>query len=200
MDKREFEPFVRMNMGQRWPSWQITEAVLSDWWLVLKDYTVEEAEMAVHMHKVSDKAIVSEPKAHEIAKMLRQCARGETAGELPPVLTPWILCLEAPPEHPDWEDEEWVRLDAGWHNARCTDREYVGRFANKVAKQVQGKEGGKWCGVVRTENDCPPNQPGEKLRGPAASEWAKKHILNGPDGPGKRFLQRKDKTIIKTVR
>jgi hypothetical protein len=92
-----------------------------------------------------------------------------------------------------------VRLDAGWHNARCADKEYVGRFANKIAKQVQAKEGGHWCGVVRVENDCPPNQPGEALTGAAAAEWAKKHILNGPDGPGKRWLQRKDKTILKAV-
>jgi hypothetical protein len=197
MQKNEFHQFMESNLGQRWPQWQPNTATMNDWWLVLKDYTVNEAERAVHQHKTSDKAIVSEPKISEVLKFLKE--RSSRGQEERQAYTPWIRCLEAPPEHPDWEDEEWVRIDAGWRPQNCWEKDYVARFAQKVAKQVEVAEGGRWCGVVRLDDDYPDNQPGPALKGKAAKEWACKHILNGPDGPGKRWLQRQDKAVFKTI-
>ena len=60
--------------------------------------------------------------------------------------------------------------------------------ASAIAKIVGKQEGGKWCGVVWPDGQGPEGHP--NLRGREAEAWVVDHILNGPDGPGRRFLEK----------
>ena len=63
----------------------------------------------------------------------------------------------------------------------------MSNLAGRIAAEVQGREGGRWCGVVRPEGQAPDSYP--DLIGREAKRWAGEHIRNGPDGPGRRFLR-----------
>lgn len=110
---------------------------------------------------------------------------------------PWVLCLTAPEDHPDWQGQEWVRLDS-FENAKCTDRLYVGDYVHKIAMELEKQYGGQWSGVVRPSGQLPRSQPA--LFGEKARIWAESHILNGPDSPGRRYLMAKHKDLIPVIK
>lgn len=97
-----------------------------------------------------------------------------------------VRCIEAPPEHPDWEDREWFRTE-GFMRARCGDKKYVSDYAAEEAGRIQAREGGRWCGVVRCVDSVP--YAGLLTRA-QRSQAATVHIVNGPEGPGRRFFLR----------
>jgi hypothetical protein len=112
--------------------------------------------------------------------------KGKRPGKpLPPHYDPYVMCLEAPPEHPDWAGRLWLTSD-GFHRSDHADQAYVTQFANEAARRTQAREGGQWCGVIeRANNDWPEH------RDPQASRKARERVLNGPDSPGQRWLLRR---------
>lgn len=101
-----------------------------------------------------------------------------------PGYDPYLRCLEAPTQHPEWEDQEWFHANA-FRRSDCGNRGYVTMFAAAQAEQASGIRGGKWCGVVRPIDARPYAGP---LSQADLRDHAENHILAGPDGPGKRFL------------
>ncbi len=117
--------------------------------------------------------------------MKKPTAQPKEPAPMPIALVPWIRCIEPPTDRPDWQDQEWIRLDYRDSTYAC-DHDKTAQAANSAAKDTQLKHGGKWCGVVRPDGQIPNNQP--HLYSRTAQEWAHKHILDGPDGPGRRWL------------
>jgi len=114
----------------------------------------------------------------------------------PPGFDPYIRCLQPPANHPDWQDQERFRSE-GFRRADCGRKQYVAEYAEKQAKYAQTIHGGRWCAVVRPIENTPYSGPLNQTDRAAAAE---KHILNGPDGPGKRFLlTRQTKTLQPTL-
>lgn len=105
--------------------------------------------------------------------------------------TIYVLCLEAPAAHPDWAGKQWVRLDpTPWgivgHNTG--NHAWCVNAAGWIAKQVQECEGGQWRGVVRS---CAHDQAPERSLTADEVQGTIQHILDGPDGPGRRFVLRR---------
>jgi hypothetical protein len=111
--------------------------------------------------------------------------------------TPWVMCLTAPEDHPSWQGREWVRLDR-FSTKRCTDKDYVAQYAHDIAAAIQEVHGGQWCGVVRPEGQIPENQP--FLQKEEARKWAEAHILDGPEGPGRRFLMSRPGALVPVLK
>jgi hypothetical protein len=104
--------------------------------------------------------------------------------------TIYVLCLEAPAAHPGWVGKQWFRVDpTPWgllsHNAG--NHAWCVNAAEWIAGQIQEREGGVWTGVTRDcAGDPMPDQPMMN----ADILGCRRHILDGPDGPGRRFLLR----------
>jgi hypothetical protein len=97
--------------------------------------------------------------------------------------TIYVHCVEAPPDHPEWLDKQWIRLG----NAQNLGfRERSAAIAHAIAGDLQAHYGGKWLGIIR---DCQHDPMPERRLTPDELEGCRQHILRGPDGPGKRFLQ-----------
>lgn len=138
-----------------------------------------------------------------MSRLQREKPNGDrsTRKHRPPICeyTISVLCLEAPESHPDWAGKQWVRLDpTPWglvaHNAGC--HAWCVTAADWIAKQVQGREGGKWAGVVRSCREDPAPE-----RSLTADEMAgmRRHILDGPDGPGRRRLLSVERSAMDQV-
>jgi len=183
MTRIEFNQFVADDMKGRWPKWDATDAILEDWWSVLRYHSIDVARSAVQEHRVSDRARVFEPIIGAVVNILRRRGRGPVAEV--ERFDPWIRCLEPPAEHPDWAGKEWYRTD-GFRRNDNHDKAYVAQVASDIAALVEQREGGRWCGVVRPLNQPPEDQP--QLQGRQAREWAEDHVRNGPEGPGRRWL------------
>jgi hypothetical protein len=107
-----------------------------------------------------------------------------------------IRCMEAPAAHPDWKDKEWVRADDPvrivGHNSAYRDGDFelvkgrAAASAQRIARMIQCNEGGAWVGRLRDSTNDP--YP-ERRMAPAERRAMDQHVLNGPDGPGRRFLQ-----------
>lgn len=110
-------------------------------------------------------------------------------------LTIYVRCVEPPAAHPEWKDKEWLRLDDPAmclnHNESCWRDDYDKlrqrwlNAANRIARKIMANEGGVWVGRVRDASNDP--RP-DRVLSRVDREAADKHILNGPDGPGRRFL------------
>jgi len=191
MTRIEFNEFVAQELRGRWPKWDPTEAMLGDWWSLLRYHSVDVARSVVQEHRISEKARVFEPLIGVVARALRNRRRGPVAEIVR--YDPWIRCLEAPADHPDWAGQEWVRLDA-FRRSCAADKAYVVQYAGDVAAIVQQREGGRWCGVCRPDGQIPQGQP--ELHGQEAQDWAIEHIRNGPDGPGRRWLKSRQPVLM----
>lgn len=98
------------------------------------------------------------------------------------IYTMSVVCLEAPPDHLDWQGKEWVRIGS---NVDSALRDVQLAQANREAHDVQEAHGGKWCGRIR---DCSHDPIPDRMLDEDIKEGLRRHILNGPDGPGRRFL------------
>lgn len=192
MTQMEFETFVADELQGRWPKWQTTRALLEDWYSVLRYYTVEQCTQAVQEHRLSDAAIAFEPKIQDVRRLLRKVDRKASIAAGVP-LVPWVLCVEAPAAHPEWQGQEWLRIEHR-STACITSQAHVSEAASRAAWDIQRREGGKWSGVVRPEGQLPPDH--ERLERQEAAAWVRQHILTGPDGPGRRsLLERQTKGV-----
>ena len=186
MTYNEFTTFVEQEMRTRWPRWDPAEALLEDWYAILRYATPQMAREAIQEHRLSEKAIAFEPKAHEVKKILCRLRKAQRRGSAEALCyRPYIRCLEAPAGHPEWEGDEWLVLDR-FEPSRSSDQAYVSTFASDRAKTAEELDGGRWCGVVRPDGQVPESYP--DLRGPEAKQWVEDHVRNGPDTAGRRFL------------
>jgi hypothetical protein len=110
--------------------------------------------------------------------------------------TIFVVCVEAPAAHPDWKDKEWARSDdpemvvshnqSYWEGEFEALRNWLAEAARRIARRIQANEGGVWLGRLRDAANDP--RPDRVL--PLAERHAlDTHILSGPDGPGRRFLE-----------
>lgn len=112
----------------------------------------------------------------------------------------YAVCLEAPAAHPDWQGKQWLRLDPtpwGLISHNQANKAFCERAAGWIAERVQEKEGGLWVGKIRNCRDDPqPEKPlsADEMRG------LDTHVLNGPDGPGRRWLlQRQQRNPLPAI-
>lgn len=183
MTKLEFLEFMERTIKPRWPKWKPSNPVVDDWFKICRYHTAEAVDEAIHRHVTSDKYSNFEPKINCIVRLLRARPKGQTQEIVR--YCPWIRCLDAPANHPEWEGQEWVRLD-GFRRSDANWKDYVAEHAQSAAEEVQAVEGGRWCGICRVEGQAPEGQP--ELYRTDARKWAIDHVLNGPDGPGRRLL------------
>lgn len=185
MTRIEFNAFVEDHLKGRWRKWEPTPALLDDWYAILRYHSVEVVVGVIQAHFCSSKASYFEPKIHEVSSLLAQRRRSPTAGQDIPIYIPWVRCLEAPADHPDWVGREWLRSEYLFSGEANSQRK-VGEAATRAARDIQQAHGGKWCGVVRPDGQLPDYHP--DLPKHDAREWTQKYVLDGPDGPGKRFV------------
>ena len=181
MTKVDVDTFVTGEIATRYKG-GLNDTVRSDWIrAVWRAGSLEAARAIVRQ-------IVDDPDGRLTVKMFHRLLyvdHKRKGAPLPPILNPWVLCLTAPVDHPDWQGQEGIRLDS-FRPPDCATMAYVAQYAHDIAKAVEKICGGLWTGVVRPDGSPPENQP--VLCGEKARLWAEKHILNGPDSPGKRFL------------
>lgn len=185
MTQMEFETFVSDDLKGRWPKWEPSPAILSDWYDLLRYHSVEGCRQAVRDHKGSATAIAVEPKIHEVRKLLRAAEVRRVAVDLATPLVPWVRCVEAPADHSEWQDREWVRLEHRMTSCIANHR-HVAEAASRAAADIQAKHGGKWCGVVRPDGQLPAGF--DRLSDAEARAQVRRDILDGPDGPERRFV------------
>jgi hypothetical protein len=133
------------------------------------------------------RVLVEDPDSTLSIKAFYRCLKARTKKRqiaLPPRYDAWVRCLEAPPAHPTWQDREWFRTES-FRRSNQASKRYVTEYAAAIAAEIQAREGGHWCGIVKEPDDTqvPPYDP-------EARTQAEAHILDGPDGPGRRFLLR----------
>jgi hypothetical protein len=185
MTKLEFDTFVSEQLQGRWPKWQPTTAMLHDWYDILRCHSLDVATSVVQEHRLSEMAVVFEPKINEVVKLLARRRHKPNTGQIGPAWVPWVRCLEAPTDNPNWQGREWLRLE--YRSPSCANsRRHVADAAGRSAREIRHVHGGQWCGVVRPDGQSPPEQP--ELTGKAAREWVEQDTLNGPDGPGRRSV------------
>jgi len=186
MTYNEFKAFMAQEMRTRWPRWDPAEALLEDWYAILRYASPQIARQAVQEHRISEKASPYEPNLYEVRKALQRLHRSQKrATANVPCYRPYIRCLDAPTGHPEWEGDEWLVLDR-FEPSRSSDFAYVSTFASDRAKIVEEHEGGRWCGVVRPDGQVPQSHP--ELMGPEAKQWVEDHVRKGPDIARRRFL------------
>lgn len=113
------------------------------------------------------------------------CAKGRMRRPNTPIPVPlsysaWVVCLEPPPDHPDWQGREWsmsVHLDS----SRRNEPEFVRQHAAAEATRIHNTHGGDWAGLVKQH---PPAKP----LPPADPAEVRKHIINGPDSDARTWL------------
>ncbi len=180
MTKADVLAFVESDIAARYKG-GLNSTQQGDWIrAVWKAGSIEQARRIVQ-------EIVDDPETTLALKVFYRRLAAATRTErrsrsLPAILNPYVLCLEAPPEHPDWQGQEWLRLDK-FRNADCTNRQYAAQYAHDIAKAIEQVYGGVWTGVVRPDGSPPENWP--VLHGEEARAWVEKHRLNGPTGPGR---------------
>lgn len=191
MTKAEVLQFVELEIAGRYR--KISDAARSDWVrAVWKAGSIELAREII-------RGLVDDPNATLNSKaflgQLKHCRRGETPKEQAPAYVPWILCVQAPADHPSWLGREWVRMVP---SADAADKLVVGSIANAAANEAQERHGGVFVGSCRPVGQLPPNHP--VLPSKEASEWVREHVLDGPDSPGRRiFLQRQSISAATTA-
>ena len=62
MTRTEFKAFIETEVCPRWPRWTPVRVTLDDWWKLLGKVSVNQARTAIQQHKMSDGAIVAEPR------------------------------------------------------------------------------------------------------------------------------------------
>lgn len=196
MTKLEFDTFVAEQLQGRWPKWQPTAAMLHDWYAILRYHSLDVATAAVQEHRLSERAVVFEPKINEVAKVLKRHRHKPATGQLGPLYVPWVRCIEAPQDHPEWQGREWVRLEYRFSGS-ANNRQHVAEAAERTAREIQQDHGGRWCGVVRPDGQVPESSP--ESGGQAAREWVEGHSSDGPDGPSRRFVPRRHGKYIEAV-
>lgn len=107
-----------------------------------------------------------------------------------------VRCISAPTKHPEWLDKEWVRGDdpamlhshnqAHWPEDHDTHLARLANSAGRIARTIQANEGGRWIARLR-DASCDP-YPQQRLTRQERLALDR-HIANGPDGPGRRFLE-----------
>lgn len=182
MTEIDANAFINEEIQSRYRT-AITDAVRSDWIRQLRSLDVQTARRIVH-------EIVDDPKGRLTIKEFR--AKHPTATHppkpYPPAYRACVRCLFPPPDHPDWEDQQW---DGQYQSPHCAgDKGAIQILAEQAAAEHQQQYGGKWCGVVRAGDDSDAADAAQTTR--ADLDAVREHILNGPDGPVKRFLERVD--------
>lgn len=186
MTKIEFNTFIEREIQGRWTKWQPSEAQLDDWWRILRYHTMDVAKEAIQQHRLDEKSTVFEPKIHAVAKLLRAARKPSGKAVEKARYEPWVRCIVAPAEYPDWEDQEWLWLEGGFRRSDVADKDYVTRFAQAAAAHITNIEGGRWCGVVRPEGQ---GSEESELTGRAAKQAAMEHALNGPRGAAHEYAK-----------
>lgn len=95
----------------------------------------------------------------------------------------WVVCLDPPEAKPGWKGQRWAVFTPSCDRG---SQEKVGMWASEAAREIQGREGGRWSGQVeRVPDEIPENA----ITGKRAAAEARQRILSGPDSPGRRFLE-----------
>ncbi|MFH1574260.1 MAG: hypothetical protein ABIG68_09770 [Acidobacteriota bacterium] len=182
MNDIEAAQFIELEIRPRYR--QLSETQASDWMRAVRGIDLGLAREIA-------RELALDPDAMFTVKTFRKQVRARKVGRPQesvdvPAFDAWVRCIEAPPGHPGWENREWFRLEACDTFMR-TDNTCVTAYAQHQAALVQTAEGGKWCGVVRQASSEPYTGP---LTRHEVKREVETHVLDGPDGAGRRLLTR----------
>lgn len=191
MNNAEVVQFVELEIASRYRT--LDDTVRGDWVrAVWKAGEIETARQII-------REIVDDPETTlNVKNFYRRLKsrRTPTAGRetLAPAYDPYVRCLEAPRDHPTWENRQWFVMggvEGGdlepFRRAEAGNKQHVADWAQMAARHFQSVYGGQWCGVVReavNDPDDNPTSPGQRKAN------AERQILDGPDTPGRRWLKR----------
>ena len=188
MTATEVAGIVKDEIVGRWP--KASDAVRGDWnRAIWAAGSIARAQEIIHFlvdHDVKLSVGAFYDRIWELKKAERVAKQG-TPDERPLVWTPWVRCLEPPVDQPKWRDREWLRCD-GLAACDRSNHPRVAQFAHDKAVEISVAYGGQWTGIVRPVGQRPEAWP--ELEGELAQEWIDAHILEGPDGPSRRFVER----------
>jgi hypothetical protein len=181
--------FVELEIASRYRT--LDDTVRGDWVrAVWKAGQLETAREVI-------RELVDDPAATLNVKQfyVRLKSRSVSAAAEPktvPAYDPYVMCLEAPKDHADWQGLEWFVMGGPAKNqvecfsrSHSSDKQYVSDWAGAAARAYEAAYGGQWCGVVREVD----NSPYEGTMRPAQRRAeAERRILDGPDTLGRRRL------------
>ncbi len=179
MTEIEAVEFVKVEIAGRYK--QISDAVRGDWIRAVKNTSRDMAQRII-------RELAEDPDETLTVKgFYRKLKTGNVGGPRVELIAyvPWVRCIEAPLEHPEWVDQEWLRLDT-MRQADCGNKENVAQYAREAAEGIAATYGGAWTGVLRLAGQVPEGHP--VLWGQDAQQWTEEHILSGPDSPGRQVL------------
>jgi hypothetical protein len=135
--------------------------------------------------------IVQDPDARFEVKAFNRLAlerRKKTRAVItdPTGFDPWVVCLEAPLDHPTWQGREWFVTD-GFCRSDCGNAQYVREYAARMAREYQNRHGGNWAGIVKNLNNTHYIGP---LSQAEVRQSAFGNILDGPESSGQRWLKK----------
>ena len=180
MNRIEFAEWFDAEVRSRWPNWRVNSCIVGDWFTALHRYDVTVLTEVVRQHKIRDDP--ARPRIKQVHALARTRAIADRPATPQQETNVFIECLKAPPGRPNL-----VGLRKGvyvYPPARQSDADYVRAAAEWMCRRHEEIYGGHWISVVTQ----PPTDDG--LRGEPARRKAYENILNGPDTPGKRWLQR----------
>lgn len=180
MTSNEATAFVNDEIRSRYRT--LNDTQFGDWVSVAKRVDLSLARAIVH-DLVQDPDKTLNLKDFKRLAWQRRPRVDREAADLPGY-DPYIRCIAGPAEHPDWEDKDWFRSER-FKRANCGDQKYVANYAAEEAAAVQAVKGGRWCGLVKPMDSIPYRGTLTQIQ---VREQAERHILNGPQGPGRRWL------------
>jgi len=157
----------------------LNDVTVGDWTRVLQRTDGETALRVVRQ-------LIEDPSAKlGIKEFVQRLPRAVRQGRHSPTIESfqgYVRCLTAPPEHPAWEDREWILC---LPTCFATNQRAAQEWLQARAGEIEEREGGRWCGVLAY------GLRDDDGTGPEARHGAESRILDGPDTPGRRFLLRR---------
>jgi len=181
MTREEQLRFIDEELKGLWPQWDPTDAEVRIWIADLASFDYGLARAAAQASFRRQAANYHRPVLARFLEQARALSAGATRGRrqlADPTTNVFVECLEPPPHRP---------CLAGMRIAVFTtsqdDPDHVRACAESLRTQCEPLYGGHWITVVTDPH------ADDGLRGEPARQNACRQILDGPETPGKRWLQ-----------
>lgn len=191
MTTLEAEKFIDLELKSLWPDWKATSAQVRIWSGMLVSYAYDDAQWAAEQIWREGGNRRKSPAFDAFTGCVAKFRPAREQGTFKDSL--WaVYCNEGPRK-----GTERSIFPRKMHLQ--DDREYMGKLCQEMVTAYKDLYGGEWI-VIQRE---PKTIIDDELMGPEAKEKAEKMILDGPDTPGRQFLERhlagKQKNVLKMI-
>jgi len=103
----EVEKFFAEEIKPLWPNWEPTKTELESWIEKLKKCNLYKTRQRLKEWLESQEDIGKKPS---IGRFIKQkiIVFDKAVSNIPELPYCYLRCVQAPPNHPDWEDRQWI--------------------------------------------------------------------------------------------